>query len=983
LFQTITERQGLANNFCYDILQDRHGLLWIATANGLSRYDGVHFYNFKAGTGNATFLNNHILDLCEDKNGNIWGGTRSGIFRYNFRENTFSNFIPPTYEFVRGISNIVCDRTGIIWATSEWNVLRFNSGKNKFEEIIPFSQHKDSATYYAIRQNGLLEDPAGRGIWLATRQGLILYNHAENKYYSFKNQVGNELFANHSVSALTKTSKGHFWFFDNVDQCIIAFDPLHSKILRRIYTKNFLPRVSGQTLFEDRLGKLWFGTWNQKMMIIDYEKNVFTPLEYKNGNPLSIGGYSFWRVFEDKDQNIWLANSGGLSRCNYSKSLYSIYPIIDKVAEFKNCRLGAFSIDPRDNSWWMASEGQKVSLIQYFPQSGKYRYFDFLKAIKNKAGNLPGPVFTVSFIDNNTYIFTHTGAWKLDTLNGKFVPFQIPFKGYDDWQINSFLRRGNELIISTGRGIVIWNTKTNSLQVLKNPKEVLEDGQRTNYSMLFLDSKNRTWYVPAFGWLAYVSIENRIVMKSYYKNKQKELAGFLTSIEEDTSGNLWCAGHGIGLYRYNIQKEEMTLFEPSMGLENLMHCVLPDRENRVWIAARNKFSVFYPSSGSVTHFTLPLYDNNPDYYNNLNTNKNYIYATYYQDIVKFMPDRLNLKPAIQNVHVSQIKVSGIERSISSTNSLKLEPDENTIEINFGCLINNEIFPYNFEYKLEGLDKKWMEAVPTAIAQYTNLNPGKYQFRVRAVAKNKAWKSLERTINLTIRTPFYQAWWFWFFIGIVLIALTLYFFNFRLRKHKQILTLESKAHDLEKEKTVVMYDSLKQQLNPHFLFNSLTSLSGLIDTNQEMAGEFLEQMSGIYRYILQNSDNETVLLKNELDFVKLYIGLQKKRFKDGLQVVIDIPEEFHHFKIAPVTLQNQIENAIKHNIMDPSSPLIIDIYIEDEQYIVVKNNLQRKKVIETSNKKGLLQFISLYRYLSPLPVRVVETEQSFMIYIPLI
>ena len=153
-------------------------------------------------------------------------------------------------------------------------------------------------------------------------------------------------------------------------------------------------------------------------------------------------------------------------------------------------------------------------------------------------------------------------------------------------------------------------------------------------------------------------------------------------------------------------------------------------------------------------------------------------------------------------------------------------------------------------------------------------------------------------------------------------------------------------------------------------------------NQQMAGEFLEQMSGIYRYILKNSESETVLLKDEIEFVNLYINLQQTRFKKGLQVNINVPDEYQHYKIAPVTLQNLFENAIKHNIIDAGSPLVIDVFI-DGDYLVVKNNLQKKNVVETSNKRGLAQFVSLYHYLSELPVLIEETEKNFEIKIPLI
>ena len=103
---------------------------------------------------------------------------------------------------------------------------------------------------------------------------------------------------------------------------------------------------------------------------------------------------------------------------------------------------------------------------------------------------------------------------------------------------------------------------------------------------------------------------------------------------------------------------------------------------------------------------------------------------------------------------------------------------------------------------------------------------------------------------------------------------------------------------------------------------------------------------------------------------------------GFQVSINVPDEYLHYKIAPVTLQNMIENAIKHNIIDAGSPLVIEIFVEGD-YLVVKNNLQKKNMVETSNKKGLTQFITLYRYLSDLPVVIMETDKFFQIKIPLL
>lgn len=137
-------------------------------------------------------------------------------------------------------------------------------------------------------------------------------------------------------------------------------------------------------------------------------------------------------------------------------------------------------------------------------------------------------------------------------------------------------------------------------------------------------------------------------------------------------------------------------------------------------------------------------------------------------------------------------------------------------------------------------------------------------------------------------------------------------RFRLLKQRQIMLLETKTQALAKEKTLVQYENLKQHLNPHFLFNSLTSLSSLIRINQQQAIKFLDGMSKIYRYILQRKDEETVTLKEEIEFIQIFISLQQTRLGKGLQVNINISDAYLTNKIVPVTLQNLIENAIKQD-----------------------------------------------------------------------
>lgn len=124
------------------------------------------------------------------------------------------------------------------------------------------------------------------------------------------------------------------------------------------------------------------------------------------------------------------------------------------------------------------------------------------------------------------------------------------------------------------------------------------------------------------------------------------------------------------------------------------------------------------------------------------------------------------------------------------------------------------------------------------------------------------------------------------------------------------------------------------------------------------------------------------MKDELKFIQTFVNLQKTRFREGLEIRINIPEEYDYRKIVPVTLQNLIENAIKHNIVDEETPLVIEMLVADE-WLVVRNNLQKKSFVDTSNKQGLTSLVSLYKYLSDRQVTIEEDERFFTVKIPLL
>lgn len=188
--------------------------------------------------------------------------------------------------------------------------------------------------------------------------------------------------------------------------------------------------------------------------------------------------------------------------------------------------------------------------------------------------------------------------------------------------------------------------------------------------------------------------------------------------------------------------------------------------------------------------------------------------------------------------------------------------------------------------------------------------------------------------------------------------------------------------LEREKSQVQFDNLKNQMNPHFLFNALSSLNSLIMEDQRLASEFVQQLSRVYRYVLQYKDQSSVNLTTELNFIQHYVSLLQTRFKEAITISIEVDKEAEEHRIVPVTLQILIENAIKHNIISEDQPLNIEIFNSGD-YLVVSNNLQLRKHVESSNKQGLKNMESLYGFLSDKTVQIEQTDVRFSVKVPLL
>ena len=204
---------------------------------------------------------------------------------------------------------------------------------------------------------------------------------------------------------------------------------------------------------------------------------------------------------------------------------------------------------------------------------------------------------------------------------------------------------------------------------------------------------------------------------------------------------------------------------------------------------------------------------------------------------------------------------------------------------------------------------------------------------------------------------------------------------RLLQNNRLMAVENAA--LKEQNLLAQLDSLRQQLNPHFLFNALNTLKSMVRGGDPQAPEFIVRLSEMYRYLLQSNLRQLSPVSDELEMLRAYAFLLKTRFGDNFNLEIDLPDAVLHSSIPTLTFQLLLENAVKHNVVSMDKQLHVRIFSPDNETIVVQNNLQPKKSPELGTKTGLHNIANRYRLFAGKAIRVEQTEQYFKVYLPLL
>ena len=435
------------------------------------------------------------------------------------------------------------------------------------------------------------------------------------------------------------------------------------------------------------------------------------------------------------------------------------------------------------------------------------------------------------------------------------------------------------------------------------------------------------------------------------------------AITEDENGEIWFSTSSSGLYSYDgsIFKNYST----SEGLSSQNILSIACKDQHVFILTDKGLDVFHKEGNIfINMFEDSENEKLQADLNSVYTGKNYVCFAVQSGLIIVKTNAFDNNTYEPVTLLDWVTVN--LQALSDTNEQKFSSDENRFVFEYSGLWFPSPQKVRYKVKLDGFDPEWKTTYDHSVS-YPNLPPGKYTFKVVSFLGMDVAQGKQASFSFEIKKPFYRQVWFIILVAAILVFLIYRFIIFRETRLKQI---EAR----KKEKLEFEFQTLKNQVNPHFLFNSFSTLISIIEENPEKAVNYTEALSDFFRDILEVKDQELIPLKEEIRMIKNFNFIQQQRFGDQFLLKIELDELSLNSVIPPLTLQLLTENAIKHNVVSKSKPLVVLIK-NDVENIYVENNRNTKKTVEKSTGIGLQNIRDRYKLTSGKEIRVVENDEK--------
>jgi ligand-binding sensor domain-containing protein/anti-sigma regulatory factor (Ser/Thr protein kinase) len=918
IFQHINEKNGLSNNIVNSIIKDSKGYMWIATFDGLNRFDGTHFISFRNNRSQPNSLQqNSVHGICTDKKDDIWCATQSGISLFHQQTQTFELFLPDTIHSNASYSDIVCDAWGTIWCIGNFGLYEYLPATNNFKTYNSKGAVGQSLSADLITKRGLALSPDKKSLWLASIKGINHFDIVTKKIYNYKhNPNGLSLFdsLHHYPISIDKTGK--LLFGNEYPSILIQYD-LNTNIkteLDILFLKKTNNRTTPSYIFVDKNNRYWISTWSYSCIRYDPETKQTQEFYNDNYSPFSISGDFFWNAFEDEEGTLWFGTVNGLSYTNPDQTVYKLYQPLKKIEPGVISGFINHYFEDNKNNWWF-NRNYRRTLYQYNPSSGELHAFNFSERNFEIQG--------ITQLKDHLLVNTSTGITSCSILTGReeeLTSITYLKKTVGTQSVYWLRLIGDSVIclLASKSGIIQYNLHTRIIKTISlNENDFLK--QNINFNTTGIVSAQGNKLYLGFSSLkiaSYDLLTNQLdTLPVPIDSRIKLLENALVNLKEDAAGNLWITLNGTGLIYLNLKTKETKLWQQSDGLVfNHVHESAFDDHQKLWIAAYNKFSIFDPLKNSFENFSLPINENNYAYNSRMvKLHNGNILGNMGQTFIEWLPEKIKKNTTDLPVLINRIIVNDSSVWLNNNDEIKLNHKQGNFSIEFGVVTGLEKSRYQLQYKLDGFDEKWKIADAQNTAVYTNVPEKKLIFRVRTISVDNSWQGKETTLAITVTPPFYRTSWFRILAALVFAGAIVLLIRLRINS---IRKSEKQKNEFNQMLNEWQLKALRSQMNPHFIFNCMNSIDMYILKNDaENASRYLNKFAKLVRLILSQSNDMYVPLGKEIEMLKYYLELEALRFDYPFSYAINCSDELDldETEIPSMLLQPYVENAILHGL----------------------------------------------------------------------
>jgi signal transduction histidine kinase/CheY-like chemotaxis protein/ligand-binding sensor domain-containing protein len=809
------------------ILQDRRGFIWIATNDGLNRYDGYKFKIFRNDVKDAASIsNNYIQDIKEDKDGNIWIATvGGGLNKYDRKTNRFQRFFHNEKDgksiSSNFVSKIVIERSGKIWVGTQQNGLDLFDPKTG--HCLHYVNDKNDAKSISDNQIGTLYCDSQNNIWVGTvNSGLSLFDRRNNGFINFKHveNVKGSISGN-TITAIFEDSKNQLWvgtqeaglnLYNNSTGTFTHFvhDPRNS---------NSLVHNSIQSIAEDDNHDLWIGTENGGLSIYDPLKNQFFSYLHDDVDNSSLNGNSVDVILNDRAGNMWIGVfGGGINLYKKSKSEFTHYKHTSLPNSLSNDFILGF-LEDENNNIWIGTDGGGLNMLNV--KSGNFTAYKHQDSNKN---SIAGDNVLEIKEDDQKNLWIGTWGNGISIMNQKTRTFRSFKHNPSDAaslscdNVYAIAQTPDKKIwLGTfGAGLDLYQPATNTfIHHRFNPADSKSlSGDRIN--SLLSDGKGNLWIgTDDAGLDLYDPRTNSFTRFKHHDNQNSLSDNTVLDLYEDTEGKIWiCTLAGLNLF--DPVTHHFTVFKTKDGLSHdYTEAILEDNNGHFWITTSNGLSMYDPKTNKFKNFTTEdgLQADEFKQHAAIKSRTGALYIGGVNGFNSFFPDQISQAPynaplVLTNLQLFNKTVqvaknandpSPLKQDISETRSITLPHDQSVISIEYAALDYLSPSKKRYAYIMESFDKSWNYVEDKNTAVYTNIPPGNYIFRVKSQNSAGKWSPTVLSLEVIIVPPYWLTWWFRLLV-IVFVASCVYaVYRFRVNsiiKQKVLLEREVKERTEE-------------------------------------------------------------------------------------------------------------------------------------------------------------------------------------------